>query len=71
MKNKWQERKERVINMANNSGMPISMLLMSMASDAQEAMKFGHLDIANEILNDIKIIIDNKVAQKDEHGRHV
>ena len=67
----WQKREEKVLDMVSKSRMPISMLLISMASDAQEFMHRGLIDTANEILNDMKIIIDSKVGQRDEHGRHV
>ena len=66
-----KEREERVLKMADNSVMPISLLVMSMLSDAQEAMHFGQVDMANEILNEAKIIINHRLSKKDEHGRHI
>lgn len=65
------ERKEAVLKMADQSIMGISMLVLSMLSDVQEAIATGHLHLANDIVNDVKIIVDNRLAKKDEHGRHI
>lgn len=66
----WEQRKIEVLKMADNNLMPISLLVMSMLSDAQEMMARGMTGEANEVLNNAKIIIDARLAHKDEHGRH-
>ncbi len=49
---------------------PVSMYVMGMLSDAQEAMARGMTEMSNQIMNDVKLIIDQRMATKDEHGRH-
>jgi hypothetical protein len=49
---------------------PISMYVMGMLSDVQECIRMGNAQLANAICNDIKLIIGERMATKDEHGRH-
>jgi hypothetical protein len=67
----WNQRKQEVLQMADNSLMPHSLLVMSMLSDVQEMMARGMTKAANDTLNNAKIIIDARLATKDEHGRHM
>jgi len=49
---------------------PISLYVMGMLSDVQECIRLGNPKLASEICNDIKLIIDERMSDKDEHGRH-
>jgi DNA-binding CsgD family transcriptional regulator len=65
-----EQREKLAIAQADAQPSPVSMYVMGMCSDAQECIRLGNTALANEILNDIKAIIDERLAAKDEHGRH-
>ncbi len=48
---------------------PPAMLVMSIMSDAQEEIAFGHAETARQSLNRAKWILDHHVAAKDAQGR--
>jgi hypothetical protein len=68
---KYEERKNQVLAQVDSGLTPASLYVMGMLSDAQEAMRRGQIQLANEIMNDAKIIIDERLSNKDEHGRHI
>ena len=63
-------KKHAILSQLDQSQIAASMFAMSMASDAQEAMARGDTQLANEILNNLKIVIDARLTVRDEHGRH-
>lgn len=64
------QREKAVLQQADHNPGPTSMYVMGMCSDVQELLSRGMLAEANQVLNDIKLVIDRRMATKDEHGRH-
>lgn len=62
--------REELITSCKNSPTPASMYVMGMCSDAQEMLCSGMVKEAISLLNDIKILTDEFLAEKDEYGRH-
>ncbi len=59
-----------VLSQCDHSPSPTSMYVMGMCSDVQELIEQRDFERATSVLNDIKLIIDQRMATKDEHGRH-
>lgn len=65
------ERQKVVLETYDNCFIGGTMYLMGMLSDIQEMIARGMNKEAIAVANDIKTIIDNRIAKKDEHGRHL
>lgn len=77
------ERMKVALQQADASATPASLYVMGMLSDIQEllaghpaqgqmvAVPFNSLELVNDILNNAKHIISERLAKKDEHGRHM
>lgn len=66
-----ERRRLAVLSDVDISNMAPSMYVLSMLSDAQEKMRRGMTEFAYQIISDAKTIIDERLAKKDEHGRHI
>lgn len=62
--------KHPILEQLDNSSTAESMFAMGMISDAQYALSSGDLELADDILNNVKIVIDQRLAYHDEVGRH-
>jgi hypothetical protein len=58
------------LSQVDNQPSPLSMYVLGMLSDVQDSIRFGNPKLAIAICNDIKLIIDQRMSTKDEHGRH-
>ena len=65
------DQKNLILEVVDMSLTPVSMLVMSMISDAQEAIERGNKTLAHMILNNVKTVIDNRLSVKDAEGRHI
>jgi len=63
-------REAAALAQCDHSPTPASMYVMGMCSDVQQLIEMGNLPMANAVLNDIKAILQHRIATKDEHGRH-
>lgn len=70
IKTKMEQDRKDALERCDNSTMPASLYVMSMLSDAQEASLAGYFELAYQIMNDAKVIIDARLAKKDAQGRH-
>lgn len=64
------EREATALSQADSQPSPTSMYVMGILSDIQQLIEMGQLHLAVEACNTAKIIIDKRMAVKDEHGRH-
>lgn len=76
MENK-QETKAAILDQVDGGVTPASMFTMGMLSDVQHLIMSSsqlagskELVMALQILNDAKVVISERLATKDEHGRH-
>lgn len=58
-------------DMVKRSPTPPAMLAMSILSDAQHLIEIGHNRQASELMNTVKLIIDEFCSTKDKFGRHI
>ena len=65
-----EEQRKFVLTCADRSA-SVSMYTMGMCSDVQEMLQRGMIKEAISCLNDIKILIDERLSKKDTQGRHV
>ena len=65
-----EEAERSILAQADFQPSPLSMYVMGMCSDVQEMLQRGMIAEANHCLNEMKLILDKRMAVKDEHGRH-
>lgn len=69
MKNN-QETKAAILEQVDGGVTPAAMFAMGMLSDVQQLIAMGQYQTAIQALNDAKVVINERLATKDEHGRH-
>jgi len=70
-KSQLKAQRDEVLEMADDQPGAISMYTMGIASDVQEMIRRGMYQEAITALDSIKILIHERLAKKDEHGRHI
>lgn len=66
----WKEGEADILTQADHGCSPTSMFAMGVCSDIQHMIEHGMLKQAYETLNNLKALIDQRMATKDPQGRH-
>lgn len=62
---------EILVNADALKSIPPSSIALALVSDVHDAINAGDMELARKTLNDLKIVIDARLATKNEQGRHI